>query len=216
MVVLASGSNEPELVGTNMESEPAPSFTLTDHRGQTVELQDLEGKAVALTFIFTNCPDVCPLIVQRMLNAYDQLPDDTQDDVAMVAVTVDPERDSPQAMHDYLAERDVATLDNWYGLTGDLATLEPIWANYYVTPGQKYPANTPVPSATSSHGEDGHHSGDAHSDHDHGTGEDDNAAYWLAHTDVIYVIDPEGNLRSLMRSDDTPEDLAHNLEALAQ
>ncbi len=223
--VLASCADEPELVGTDMESQEAPSFTLTDHRGNTVTRDDLHGKAVALTFIFTNCPDVCPLIINRMNVAWDELSDDTKEGVAMVAITVDPERDDPETMAQYLETRGVTAMDSWYGLTGDIETLEPIWEAYFVTPGEQYPADPAVQEAIES-GEHDHEEfieeGLPESDdHDHGDDnghqheEDEDTAYWLAHTDVIYVIDPDGNVRVLMRSDDSPEDLASNLEILA-
>lgn len=225
-LLLAACSGEPELRGTDMESEDAPPFTLTDHRGDTVSLADLQGKAVALTFVFTNCPDVCPLLISRMNAAYEQVPEDDRDDIAMVAITVDPERDDPQAMGEFLESRGVTDIENWYGLTSDIETLEPIWENYYVTPGEKYPAD-PTVVADIEEGEHDpeefmeeqaestphEHEGDVDEDHSHEEGE--NTAYWLAHTDVIYVLDTENRLRSLMRSDDNPEDLAHNLEILA-
>jgi protein SCO1 len=223
---LAACSDEPELIGTDMEEQQAPPFTLTDHRGDTVSLEDLQGRAVAMTFIFTNCPDVCPLIINRMSMAYEQLPDDKRDGVAMVAVTVDPNRDDPQAMAEYLQTRGVIDEHNWYGLTGDLATLEPIWSAYAVTPGPQYPADPDVQAAIEA-GEHDHEqfmeegledANDHDHEHDHGNGdqkEDEDAAYWLAHTAVIYVIDPDGNVRVLMRSGDSPDDLAHNLEILA-
>jgi protein SCO1 len=222
--ILAACADEPELIGTDMESQEAPPFTLIDHRGETVTLEDLHGKAVAMTFIFTNCPDVCPLIINRMNIAYEELSDDARDGVAMVAVTVDPERDDPETMAEYLQTRGVANMDAWYGLTGDIETLEPIWEAYFVTPGAQYPADPEVQAAIESgehdHEEfmeeglpesDDHH----HDDEGHQHEEDENTAYWLAHTDVIYVIDPDGLVRVLMRSGDSPEDLAHNLEILA-
>lgn len=225
-LIIASCSGEPELIGTDMDEQEAPPFELIDHRGETVTQDDLEGRAVALTFIFTNCPDVCPLIINRMSVAYEQLPDDKKDGVAMVAITVDPERDDPEAMAEYLETRDVPDPDNWYGLTADITTLEPIWAEYAVTPGEQYPADPEVqeaidagehdheefieeqeqasPDAQEPNGEDSQHQE-----------EDENTAYWLAHTDVIYVIDDEGRVRVIMRSGDSPDDIAHNLEVLA-
>jgi protein SCO1/2 len=146
-LILASCSEDPELIGTDMESQQAPPFTLIDHRGETVQLSDLRGKAVAMTFIFTNCPDVCPLIINRMSMAYEQVPDDKKDDIAMVAITVDPERDDPETMAEYLESRSVPDLENWYGLTGDLETLEPIWQAYFVTPGERFPADPEVQEA---------------------------------------------------------------------
>jgi protein SCO1 len=218
--LLTACSEDPELIGHDMESQQAPPFTLIDHRGETVQLSDLRGKAVAMTFIFTNCPDVCPLIINRMNVAFEQLPDDKKDHVAMVAITVDPERDDPETMAAYLESRG-ASMDHWYGLTGDLATLEPIWQAYFVTPGQRYPADPAVVEAMEA-GEHDHEAfmeeglEESSDDHHHGDehGEEENTAYWLAHSDVIYAIDWDNKVRVLMRSADSPDDLAHNLEIL--
>jgi protein SCO1 len=45
---------------------PAPPFTLTSQDGAVVSLGSLQGKVVALTFIYTGCPDICPLLTQKM------------------------------------------------------------------------------------------------------------------------------------------------------
>jgi cytochrome oxidase Cu insertion factor (SCO1/SenC/PrrC family) len=234
MLVVVACSEDRELIGTDMESQPAPPFTLTDHRGETVELTDLRGKAVAMTFIFTNCPDVCPLIISRMNAAYEQIPEDKRDDVAMVAITVDPDRDDPEAMAEYLQTRSVIDEHNWYGLTGDIETLEPIWEAYFVTPGEQYPADPDVAAdieagehdheefmeegleaSEDSDGESAQDGADTDEEDQEGhTEEGENTAYWLAHTDVIYAIDWENNVRVLLRSEDSPDDLANNLEIL--
>jgi protein SCO1 len=231
MGVLASCRDQPELIGTDMEGQQAPPFMLVDHRGQTVQLSDFEGKAVAMTFIFTNCPDVCPLIVNRMRLAYEDLPDDTKENVALVAITVDPERDTVEALREYSETRGMGDIDNWYALTADLATLEPLWQAYFVTPGERYPADPEIVAAMESgehdpeefaeeqesgEGSAGDPTGDDHDHDDHGANdEEEGTAYWLAHTDVMYFIDPEGKVQVLLRGDYTPEDLANNLKILA-
>ena len=53
--------------------EIAPDFTLTDQHGETVRLSDMQGAAVALAFIFTTCPDVCPAIAAQLRAAWDEL-----------------------------------------------------------------------------------------------------------------------------------------------
>src|SRR3954447_1655178 len=55
---------------------PAPDFTLTNQLGQQESLSSFRGKPVAMTFIYTNCADVCPLIAWNMHLTYDQLGND--------------------------------------------------------------------------------------------------------------------------------------------
>ena len=225
LLALAACSDEPELIGTDMEGQQAPPFTLLDHRGDVVRLSDFQGQAVALTFIFTNCPDVCPLIVNRMRLAYESLPEDVQENVALLAITVDPERDTPEVMREYSETRGVADIPTWHALTADRESLEPLWEAYFVAPGEPIPADPEVVAAI----EEGEHDPEefldeqeqadaSGEDHDHGAepdAEEDGTAYWLAHTDVIYFIDTNGDTQALLRGDYSEEDLAHNLRILA-
>jgi protein SCO1/2 len=135
---LALGSGEPELVGTDLGGKPAPGFTLTDHRGQTVSLSDFRGEAVVLTFIYTNCPDVCPVIARTLQTAHEMLPEDTRDQVALLAVTIDPERDTEEALRAFSAAHNLAGNPNWFALRADRATLEPIWEAYGIHPGPNW------------------------------------------------------------------------------
>ena len=80
----------------------APDFALMDADGRPVGLSDLRGKVVVLHFIYTNCPDVCPLHadriaeIQKMVN---QTP--MREQVRFVTVTSDPKRDTPDVMREY-------------------------------------------------------------------------------------------------------------------
>lgn len=127
--------SETQLTGTDLGGKAAPGFTLTDHRGETVRLSDLRGQVVALTFIFTSCPDVCPLIAEKLRWTYDSLPEDQRDEIALIAITVDPENDTPDAMAAFSAKHQLADIPNWYALTGDRATLEQVWQAYGIWPG---------------------------------------------------------------------------------
>ena len=99
---------------------PAPAaaiggpFTLVDGAGHTVTDRDFRGKWMIVYFGYTHCPDVCPTSLADMANAYDMLSPAQKAKVAMLFVTVDPERDSPAAMQDYVASFDAPIL----GLSG--------------------------------------------------------------------------------------------------
>lgn len=97
--------------------KPAPDFALRTADGRAVRLADLRGKVVVLHFIYTSCPDVCPLhakklaAVQAMVNATPM-----RNQVVFVSVTTDPSRDTPEVMRGY---GPVHGLDpaNWLFLT---------------------------------------------------------------------------------------------------
>lgn len=81
----------------------APDFALMDADGRPVGLRDLRGKVVVLHFIYTNCPDVCPLHadriaeIQEMVNRTPAM----RDAVQFLTITSDPKRDTPDVMREY-------------------------------------------------------------------------------------------------------------------
>ena len=75
-------------------------FELVDGDGKTVTDQQFRGKWMLVYFGYTHCPDACPTALQDMATALDLLGDKKRD-VALVFITVDPERDTPAVMKDY-------------------------------------------------------------------------------------------------------------------
>lgn len=197
------GTGEAALVGTDLGKQPAPDFALTDQRGRTVSLSDFRGKAVVLTFIYTNCPDVCPTIARDLGTAYELLREETQDDVVLIAVTLDPTRDTQAALQEFSALHGLADNPNWYALRGEREVLEPVWQAYGIYAGEQPDPGTP-------------HHDEASSEttrSDAGTPVSD---YGQGHTDAIYVIDREGRQRVFLRSGTDPSALAANLETLVE
>lgn len=120
----------PALSGTDLGAGTAPDFTLTDARsGQTVTLSSLRGKVVALAFLYTRCPDVCPLTATYMARAQRDLGDDARG-IALVAVSVDPEGDTPDRVRDFSAAYGLDR--DWHYLIGPRALLAAVWQAYGV------------------------------------------------------------------------------------
>jgi protein SCO1/2 len=116
------------LAGTELGSTDAPDFTLTDGvSGRTVTLSAQRGQVVALTFLYTTCPDVCPLTATRFRASQAELQSDSSR-VTFIAVSVDPDRDTPQAVQSFSNAHGLAA--NWYYLVGGRAQLSPVWAAY--------------------------------------------------------------------------------------
>ncbi len=107
----------------------APDFQLQDQFDQPVRLSSLRGKVVALTFLYTNCPDACPLITEKLHQARAQLGTDAER-FAIVAVTVDPEHDTVAQVRSYSTQKDM--LDKWHFLVGSRQSVAPVWAAYGV------------------------------------------------------------------------------------
>ena len=92
----------PAFQATDISDAPfARDFRLTDHNGQTRTLADFRGKAVAVFFGYTHCPDVCPTTLSDFAAAFQQL-GPLADRVQVIFVTVDPERDTPDLLRQYV------------------------------------------------------------------------------------------------------------------
>jgi protein SCO1 len=115
-------------------AEYARQFELTDHNGQKRTLADFKGKAVAVFFGFTQCPDVCPTALAELAKVRSGLGKDA-DKLQVIFVTIDPERDTPAVLKSYLANFDPQAL----GLAGSLeqtaATAKEFKVFYAKVPG---------------------------------------------------------------------------------
>ena len=79
----------------------APAFALTTADGGRLALADLRGKVVAVTFIYATCTDTCPLLTAKLAGLGKRMGKDFGAKVAFVAITVDPERDTPDVLRSY-------------------------------------------------------------------------------------------------------------------
>ncbi len=110
---------------------PAPEFALTSQDGAPVTLADFRGKVVAVTFVFTMCTTTCPVLTPMMSFVQDQLGADFGAKIAFVSITVDPERDTPDALKEY-AQAFGANFAGWSFLTGTPAAIRDVTRRYGV------------------------------------------------------------------------------------
>src|SRR5262245_59902972 len=75
---------------------PAPAFSLTAQDGRRLSLNELHGKVVVVTFIYTSCADACPLLTAKMAALQDDLGNEFGPKIFFLSITVDPERDTPE------------------------------------------------------------------------------------------------------------------------
>lgn len=119
----------PELHGTLVQEDwPAKDFTLQAADNQTVSLHDFQGKLVLLYFGYTHCPDICPTTLADAKVAMQELGPQA-DDVQLIMVSVDPERDSPAILTEYVQRFDPRFL----GVTGTLDEVTAVATGYGVT-----------------------------------------------------------------------------------
>ncbi|HSI31938.1 MAG TPA: SCO family protein [Miltoncostaeaceae bacterium] len=108
----------------------APPLQLTDIDGKAVDIRDLRGHPVLVTFVYANCPDVCPLIMEN-LHRVRELAGPLGKRMRVIAVSVDPAGDTPAVVRRFLAAHQVRSFVD-YGI-GDRATLERVWADWQVS-----------------------------------------------------------------------------------
>lgn len=128
-LLLCACSAQPPLKGTDLGKEPAPEIKLADQTGTPVALSGLRGKVVVLSFLYTHCPDECPLIAGK-LRLTSGLLGTAMNDTQFVAVSVDPKNDTPIAIARFIQVHQLqGQLSYWVGTA---AELEPIWKSYGV------------------------------------------------------------------------------------
>jgi protein SCO1 len=115
---------------------PAPPIALHDATGHSVTLAGQRGRYVLVTFLYVNCPDVCPLIAQNLNSALRQL-GSARKDVRVLAVSVDPKGDTAAAVRRYEAQRGL--LPEFRYLIGSRAALRKTWAAWHVLAVQRKP-----------------------------------------------------------------------------
>lgn len=121
MTILAVGLIATALAGTLSVGDKVPNFTLTNQNGGKTSLSDFAGKGVVLSFLYTKCPDPrkCPMIrnkLQSLASLSGKI--GASNDLEVLAITIDPEHDTPEVLKSYAQGFD-KDHDNWMFLTGD-------------------------------------------------------------------------------------------------
>jgi protein SCO1/2 len=111
--------------------ERAPGFELVDQDGRTVSLASLRGDPVFLDFVYTSCPGPCPILTATHVSLQRALPTELRARIRFVSISLDPERDTPEALRSY-AEVHGADLASWSFLTGTPDAVRPVVASYGV------------------------------------------------------------------------------------
>jgi protein SCO1/2 len=109
--------------------QPAAPLRLRDSLGKPVDLASYRGKAVLVTFIYSHCPDVCPLIVGNLHTAQAQLGARAKD-LQIIAVSTDPRGDTPKAVNSFLAAHNMTGRMEY--LIGNQAQLGRVWKQWNI------------------------------------------------------------------------------------
>ena len=104
----------------------APEMVLTREDGSSFRLSEMRGKIVLLFFGYTSCPDICPTTMAELNSALQNLEEDEVQQVQVLFVTVDPERDTHERAQEYVNHFN----KSFIGLSGTQAELEKVWKDY--------------------------------------------------------------------------------------
>lgn len=116
--------------GTQMEGI-APDFDLTNQRGESVTLSDFRGRVVALTFMDSQCQDICPLTAVELRRVSQALGDEANT-VVFIGVNANVQANAVADVAAATQEWRLDEIPNWHFLTGNTSQLEPVWNAYNV------------------------------------------------------------------------------------
>ena len=159
---LSSCSSKPDVIHDLSNKD----YTLINSDSSVVHFPgDFKGKTVVIGFIYTHCPDICPMTTHNISLVKQELEKQGAKNVTYADISFDPDRDTPSVLKEYADVRGINT-NQFHFLTGDKKTIKALLkdCNIYAIPGD----TTIVGSDTS---------------------------YFFIHTDRISVMDPEGKIR---------------------
>jgi len=119
-----------EAAGLLTPVRQAPPLSLHNYLGQPVNIDSYRGKAVLVTFLYTNCPDICPLITSQLRVAQNLMGAATASKVQIIAVSVDPRGDTRNAVSAFLARHEMTGRMQY--LVGSARELGAVWAAWGV------------------------------------------------------------------------------------
>lgn len=157
----------------------APTYNLIDQHGETISSADLQGHVVLYDFIYTHCTTVCPAMTGQMLQIQKELEKKGQlgEDVILVSITFDPERDTPERLQTY-SELMRTGPDSWLWLTGDLIPIKQLVGGEFGVYFEKTPLDEAAADAAGL------------------TPEERENGYDFIHATVFTLVDEQGNIRA--------------------
>ncbi len=189
--------------GTAFSGErQAQDFSLTDQFGAQRSLrQDFSDKVVVLTFLYTECPDVCPIVANHLRDVANSLRENGPE-TAFVIISVDPEGDTVEDVLVYSERWGMA--GRWSYLVGGEAVLKEVWKAYYIDPYVHGPTRAnaggqPAPTGGSGSG---------------GVSALVEQTGRVIHSAPIYIIDGDGIMRSVFTLPVESEDIVHDVRLL--
>jgi protein SCO1 len=119
-------------IGRRIVEKPVANFVLTDQLGRRFQFDGSRGKIVVVNFVYTQCPDVCPLLSAKFASMQRSLDQQKQTGYLFLSITTDPARDNSKTLKSY-ADLFKADDRRWFFLTGQKETLAKVWKDFGVS-----------------------------------------------------------------------------------
>lgn len=189
-------SGEEQSPATTQEAAIGGTFSLTDQENKQRSSVDFKGKLMLVFFGFTHCPDICPVTVSTFSSLMELL-GDKADQLAPIFITVDPARDTPAVMKDFLSNFDKRIV----GLTGSKDDIKAVADAYkaYYSETKKPAEENKVDHAAMGHAP---------------PAVEDN--YFVDHSGYIYLMDRDGKYVQHFSYNVSEQELADTLKPLLQ
>lgn len=117
-VLFLSACSDSEVETMNQFGNEIQEYSVTNQNDETVTDDDMEGKVWLLDFIFTNCATVCPPMTANMTHLTQQLEEQGIEDYGVLSFSVDPKRDTPEELSQYISYYEVPEDTEWHLVTG--------------------------------------------------------------------------------------------------
>ena len=192
------------------------SFNLINHNGEVVSIKNYSNQNKVFFFGFTYCPDVCPMGLSILSNVIDDIQEELDiDDYKFIFVSVDPERDTPDRLNEFLSNFN----EKIVGLTGDYESLKSVWENFFVhVKTNKTPEQGPYSELVDSkvqNSNDDHDSHSSHGDHETNSDKEDSINnYIVQHSAFYFIFDRKDNLKTILPFGSSSEEILAELSNL--
>jgi len=126
-LLVISKQSDQYIPSIQLSGNEAPQFILTDQFGNEFDFSSTKGKVTLIYFGYTNCPDICPVVMSKYAYLKNELGDKSEK-VEMIIITTDPNTDTPKVLNEYIKKYDERII----GVTGEYEEVEEVWKKFKI------------------------------------------------------------------------------------
>ncbi|MFL2804188.1 MAG: SCO family protein [Dehalococcoidia bacterium] len=178
--------NKIEIQGNILNNHNSIPFKVIDHQGKTIDSSNMNQDIFLMTFVFTECTNVCPIVTSQIKQSL--ILNNSETETPVILISVDPENDNEISVDNFIEKWELQA--NWSYITGNKNSLEPIWENYFINP---MPTN-PIEELTQNLA----------------------TKNKIIHTSPVYIFNKKGSAKVVHNSPIDPEKLVNDMKILSK